>query len=682
MHCPFHPVAVAQSTWPVAIRQSLSRSPAELATRAEPIGRAEFMGRAEKILHVADGSRMTCLLGPSSIISPPLFGFRCSQRWDTGEYGHFFRRSAFERGDEGSVTGSAQESDSRSASVEEIVEAVEIPLQSEPRNLRRTALEDSGIRARKCTITAEEFRKAKRLASAPGVTVRRPTPEQSVFDALSGFFVVHLKSLEVRPNLARFLLLFRLAKSSGRANSDSGSYASIFQRQERLFKTRKDSAKSWKGKFIFISLSSDSPFRKEPLSSFRRRSACVTSNKMLEDIETLCQGGPFEVGSVVTNEALAELGFVFLSPEDTQRSIEEGPSGEIMLSSAERMKLMFPDAPSGNSQAPPSGGRPPTPPVKPTPETTLKKKRKETASAADALQGSESPMMKDFGHPKYVKAAFPARVSFLDRDYNPETFLRSFTPPTDRAKIKDIDRETLASDAFHELGSAMMRMAAKEQALQAEERVQQLAEEAARKARQEARDQAVAEFLASDAFQEEAFTRMNDLLKAWGQTPEGKAFARSEGTSWYNLGLFRAQQVLSDRPSLTPPPSLRDSWDSDSEFESVHPDPSAKIPGFIYYSSEEDERTPSPSAPPVRREVVAPPVPVARGGRGRRPPAPPAAIPSESSVASHHPSRCSPQDPGSPSYDESIGHSVTSRAPSPSQPPPCLCERGWNCGMH
>ncbi|VFQ69330.1 unnamed protein product [Cuscuta campestris] len=162
-----------------------------------------------------------------------------------------FRRSASERNAEGSITGSAQESDSRSPSVEEIVEAVEIPLQSEPRNQRRTTLEDSGIRARKCTLTVEEFCKAKRLASVPG---------------------------------------------------------------------------------------------------------------------------------------------------------------EIMLSSAERMKLMFPDAPSGNSQAPTLGGRPPTPPVKPTPETAQKKKRKETASAANALQGSESPMMKDFGHRKYVKAAFPARA--------------------------------------------------------------------------------------------------------------------------------------------------------------------------------------------------------------------------------------------------------------------------------
>ncbi|VFQ86661.1 unnamed protein product [Cuscuta campestris] len=537
-----------------------------------------------------------------------------------------FRQSESDRGAEGSVAGSVQESDSRSPSVEEIVEAVEIPLQSEPRNQRRTVLEDSGIRARKCTLTREEFRKAKRLASAPGVTVQRPTTEQSVFHAPPGSFAIHLKSLEygfrfplhllvidfflhfdflpcqvvpkshrylagflircqgtgVRPDLARFLLLFRLAKSSSRANSDSGSYASIFQRQEKLFKTRKDSAKSWKGKFVFVSLSSGSPFRKEPLSSFRRRSAFINSDKMLEDVETLCRGGPFEVGSIVTNDALAALGFVFLSPEETQRSIEEGPSGEIMLSSAERMKLMFPDATSGSSRAPTVAGRPPTPPVKPIPEPAQKKKRKDTASATDTPTGSESPLMKDFGHQRHVKAAFPAGVSFLDRDYDPETFLRSMTPPTDRAKIKDADREALASDMFHEMGSAMMRMVdmthrlrineadrsrayveiadlnealkvAKEQARQAEERAKRAEEqaqqiaEAARQARQEVREQAVAEFLSSGAFQDEAFARMNDLLKAWGQTEEGKAFARSEGTQWYNLGLFRAQQVLSDR---------------------------------------------------------------------------------------------------------------------------------------
>ncbi|VFR02774.1 unnamed protein product [Cuscuta campestris] len=169
-------------------------------------------------------------------------------------------------------------------------------------------------------------------------------------------------------------------------------------------------------------------------------------------------------------------------------------------------------------------------------------------------------------------------------------------------------------------------------------------------------------------------------------TPPDSSEMRGETFSFGTYSLRGSSAIPTEsRPSSTPPPSLRDSWDSDSESESVHPDPSAKIPGFIYYSSEEDEKTPSPSvppAPPVRREVVAPPVPAGRGGRGRRPPAPPTAVPSESSVASHHPSQCSLEDLGSPSYDESTGHSVVSRAPSPSYPPPCPCERGWNCGMH
>ncbi|VFQ65985.1 unnamed protein product [Cuscuta campestris] len=193
------------------------------------------------------------------------------------------------------------------------------------------------------------------------MTVHRPTSEESVFDAPPGFFAILLKSLEygfrfplhqlvkdfflhfdflpcqvvpkshrylagflircqgtgVHPDLARFLLLFWLAKSSGRANSDLGSAPQFLP----------------------------SPFRVRHL------------------------GQDAQVGSLVTNDALVALGFVYLSPEDTQRSIEEGPSGEIMLSNAERVKLMFPDAPSNSSQAPVSGARPPAPPVKPTSET-------------------------------------------------------------------------------------------------------------------------------------------------------------------------------------------------------------------------------------------------------------------------------------------------------------------------
>ncbi|VFQ86662.1 unnamed protein product [Cuscuta campestris] len=164
-------------------------------------------------------------------------------------------------------------------------------------------------------------------------------------------------------------------------------------------------------------------------------------------------------------------------------------------------------------------------------------------------------------------------------------------------------------------------------------------------------------------------------------TPPDSSEERGETFSFgsHSLGGSSAIPTKSG-PSSTPPSLPRDSWDSDSESESVHPDPSAKIPGFIYYSSEEDEKTPSP---PVRREVSPPQVAAYRGGRGRRPPAPPAEDASEGSVASYHPSRQSLEDPGSPSFAESTGHSVFSRAPSPSSyPPPRPCERGWNCGMH
>ncbi|VFQ74702.1 unnamed protein product [Cuscuta campestris] len=105
------------------------------------------------------------------------------------------RESASERDAQGSALGTAQESNSCTPSIEEIV-AVKVSSQSEPRHQRRTAMEDSGIRAQKCTLKGDEFRKAKRLASAPGVTVRRPTPKEPVFYAPSGSFAIHLKSLE------------------------------------------------------------------------------------------------------------------------------------------------------------------------------------------------------------------------------------------------------------------------------------------------------------------------------------------------------------------------------------------------------------------------------------------------------------------------------------------------------
>ncbi|VFQ82148.1 unnamed protein product [Cuscuta campestris] len=410
------------------------------------------------------------------------------------------------------------------------------------------------------------------------------------------------KGTRVHPDLARFLLLFRLAKSSGRSDSDSGSYASIFQRQEKLFKTRKDSAKSWKGEFIFVSLSSGSPFRKEPHSSFRRRTTCVTSDKMLEDVETLCRGGPFKVGSLVTNEALAALGFVFLSPEDTHRIIEGGPLGEIMLSNAERVKLMFQ-----------------------TPRATTLRLLPPRVKLMFPAGEAHVPIMKDFGPPPASRRpsapGSPSQMGTMIRRPSCDDAM------SHRLHVSEEDR-----------GKAYLEITDLNEKLKA-------AKEQARRAKEQAREM------------------------------RGETFSLSS----YSPGGSSAIPTKSG-PSSSPPPSPRDSWDSDSASESVHPDPFAKIPGFIYYSSEEDVKTPSP---PAHREATAPLAAPNRGGRGCRPPAPPAEVPSESSVASHHPSRHSLEDPGSPSFGEFTSHSVVNRAPSPpSYPPPCSCKRGWNCGMH
>ncbi|VFQ73449.1 unnamed protein product [Cuscuta campestris] len=148
-----------------------------------------------------------------------------------------------------------------SPSVEEIT-AVEVPGVSEPRLQKRTLLVDSLIRECKCDLSSDEFLRVVRYAG-PLVTVRRPTPDESVFDAPPGYFAIHLKSLEsgfrfpleslvidffnyfdflpcqlvpnshrylagflircremgVRADLERLMTLFRVAKSSGRTDA-------------------------------------------------------------------------------------------------------------------------------------------------------------------------------------------------------------------------------------------------------------------------------------------------------------------------------------------------------------------------------------------------------------------------------------------------------------------------------
>ncbi|VFQ71366.1 unnamed protein product [Cuscuta campestris] len=97
-------------------------------------------------------------------------------------------------GSQGSVPQGGQAEQPGFPSIEEIA-AVEVPGETEPRLQKRTLLVDSLIRECKCDLSSDEFLKAVRYAG-PLVTVRRPTPEESVFDATPGYFAIHLKSLE------------------------------------------------------------------------------------------------------------------------------------------------------------------------------------------------------------------------------------------------------------------------------------------------------------------------------------------------------------------------------------------------------------------------------------------------------------------------------------------------------
>ncbi|VFQ84392.1 unnamed protein product [Cuscuta campestris] len=638
-----------------------------------------------------------------------------------------------------------------SPSIEEIA-AVELPGVIEPRLQKRTLLVDSLIRECKCDLSSDEFFKAVRYAG-PLVTVRRPTPEESVFDAPPGYFAIHLKSLEsgfrfpieslvidffkyfdflpcqlvpnshrylagflircremgVRADLERLLTLFRVAKSSG---SDGGSFAALCQRQERLFKTKKESNKTWKSKFVFVSVGSASPFRDAPLSSFRRRSKPFASSKAVADTDMLCSGGPYEPGALVNDEALAKFGFVFHDEDEPKRRVvqsqlEEGPSGEIMISAADRKKLFKSKPRSESSQE-----RPLLP--TPTPSTEraqASKKRKDVCSATEgaSLSGTRSPPSRsvDCGNPAFVKVAFPPNPSFLHGDYEPRRFLQSFIPPPDRMEICSSATEDLASTLKLEVGSVAMRIPELVERLEryvaekakGEGELQRLlehmaglegkladAEERARaseQARLAAEEKASTRGVFSMGFARGVFPIFSvPAMSHSAPTPPDSSEMRGEtlSLSSYSPGGSSAIPTKSG-PSSTPPPSTRDLWDTDSESESVHLDTFVKIPGFIYYSSEEEAKT--PPWPARREEAVAPPAAPDLRGRRRRLPTPPVDGSGESSAASHHPSRQSNEDPGSPSIGESTGHSFVGRAPSPpSYAPPCACKRGWNCGMH
>ncbi|VFQ99346.1 unnamed protein product [Cuscuta campestris] len=505
-----------------------------------------------------------------------------------------------------------------SPSVEEIT-AVEVPGVSEPRLQKQTLLVDSLIRECKCDLSSDEFLRVVRYAG-PLVTVRRPTPDEPVFDAPPGYFAIHLKSLEsgfrfpleslvidffnyfdfllcqlvpnsywylagflircremgVRVDLERLMTLFRVAKSSG---SDGGSFAALCQRQERLFKTKKESNKTWKSKFVFVSVGSTSPFRESPLSSFRRRSKPFASSKAIADTDKLCSGGPYEPGVLVNDEALSKFGFVFHDEDEPKRRVvqsqlEEGPSGEIMIFAADRKKL-FKSKPRSES----GKERPPLPTPTPSAEhAQASKKRKDVSSSMEgaSLSRARSPPSRsvDCGNPAFVKVAFPLKPSFLHGDYEPRRFLQSFIPPPDRMEISSAASKDLASTLLLELGSVAMRApelverfewyvaekAKGEEELRrlqehvaglegeladAEERARTAAEEKVRRLDEEA-EHVVEAFQTSPEFEEAALARMDDLLKIWARTPAGQRFLFKEGQANYSMDVLASPRRLTE----------------------------------------------------------------------------------------------------------------------------------------
>ncbi|VFQ87718.1 unnamed protein product [Cuscuta campestris] len=497
-------------------------------------------------------------------------------------------------GSQGSVPQGGQAEQPGSPSIEEIA-AVEVPGETEPLLQKRTLLVDSLIRECKCDLSSDEFLKAVRYAG-PLVTVRRPTPEESVFDAPPGYFAIHLKSLEsgfrfpleslvidffkyfdflpcqlvpnlhrylagflircqevgVRADLERLLTLFRVAKSSG---SDGGSFAALCQQQERLFKTKKESNRTWKSKFVFVSVGSASPFRDTPLSSFRRRSKLFASSKATADTDKLCSGGPYEPGVLVNDEALSKFGVVFHDEDEPKRRVvqsqlEEGPSGEIMISAADRKKLF------------------------------KSKPRSESGQERGFVERSEVPTLALELHPsarpngdKFGRHGGPVSTLLLELGSAamraPELVERFEWYVAEKAKGEEELRRLQERVAGLEgkLTDAEERARVAGQArIAAEEKARRLGEEA---------EHVIEAFQTSPAFEEAALSRMDDLLKVWAQTPAGQRLLFKEGQANYSMGLHRAQEVLLER--------IRDGKELPKPCEN-----SEEFDSSIYYSEGED----------------------------------------------------------------------------------------------
>ncbi|VFQ61143.1 unnamed protein product [Cuscuta campestris] len=290
-----------------------------------------------------------------------------------------------------------------------------------------------------------------------------------------------------------------------------------------------------------------------------------------------------------------------------------------MISAADRKKLFKSKPRAESSQA-----QPPLPTPTPSAECTQpNKKLKDVCSAREAASlsrtKSTSSRSVDCGKKAFVKVAFPPKPSFLHGDYEPRRFLQSFIPSPDRIEICSAATEDLASTLMLELGSAAMRVPEMVELLEwyvadkvkGEEELQRLqghvadlegklaeAEERARASEQariaaeekayldglgcykarhleEESEHAIEAFQTSPAFEEAALSRMDNLLKIWAQTPDGKRLLIKEGQANYSLGLHRAQEVFLEQ--IRDGKELPKPCENPKEFDSS-----------IYYSEDED----------------------------------------------------------------------------------------------
>ncbi|VFQ95627.1 unnamed protein product [Cuscuta campestris] len=197
----------------------------------------------------------------------------------------------------------------------------------------RVGLDENIMALCHCQITDRGFADATDMVG-PSIEVMRPTSTQTALDAPSGFFTVHVASLNkglrfpLHSLLIEFLNVVDLLPCQLVPNSHR--YITGYLRSSKLFASdKKGSTKDWKPYFVFVSTGPESPFTGSGRPSFRRIPCPPSDVTLLSITRQLCNKGVMNIKEVVTEETLAGLGFEFVQDElrhqpDLLRDIPEG----------------------------------------------------------------------------------------------------------------------------------------------------------------------------------------------------------------------------------------------------------------------------------------------------------------------------------------------------------------------